>query len=266
MFSSAAEGYFYFRVKVLGVARGEYSYHDARAMDDKILIIIPTYNELQNLPALTEAVLDVLPHAHVLFIDDNSPDGTGQLADRLSTNDVRIQVIHRPAKLGLGTAYLAGFRYGLARDYDFFVEMDADFSHDPKNLPRMLEHAKSGADLVVGSRYVQEGGTENWGVGRKVLSRGGSLYARTILGVSVRDLTSGFKCFRRRVLEALDLNGIHSEGYSFQIEMTYRVIKKGFHVEEMPIVFVDRRVGQSKMSKTIFLEAIWMVWRLRLGL
>lgn len=233
-------------------------------MASRVLIVIPTYNERDNLERLVAAVFEQLPRAHVLVVDDASPDGTGDLADRLAGEDERVHVLHRPGKLGLGTAYVAGFGFGLARDYDLLFEMDADFSHDPRYLPLMVGEAEAGADLVLGSRYVGDGGTENWGVGRKILSRGGSLYARTVLGVGVRDLTGGFKCFRRRVLEAMDLSAVRSEGYSFQIEMTYRAIRAGFKVVEVPIVFVDRRVGQSKMSRSIFLEAIWMVWRLRL--
>ncbi len=235
-------------------------------MEEKVLIIIPTYNERENIETLLGRVFEQLPEAHVLIVDDSSPDGTGELADTLGEKDDRIHVMHRPGKLGLGTAYVAGFRHGLERDYGYIFEMDADFSHDPKYLPVMLEMARGGVDLVLGSRYVPGGGTENWAPWRKVLSRGGSTYARSVLGVHVRDLTGGFKCFRRRVLEALDLSAVRSEGYSFQIEMTYRAIRKGFTVDETPIVFVDRREGQSKMSRDIFLEAIWMVWKLRLGL
>jgi dolichol-phosphate mannosyltransferase len=235
-------------------------------MPDKVLIVVPTYNERENVQSLVARVFEYLPVAHILFVDDASPDGTGELVDELCQREPRLHVIHRPGKLGLGTAYIEGFRYGLARDYSFFFEMDADFSHDPSYLPKMLERANAGADLVLGSRYVKGGGTENWGAFRKLISRGGSLYARTILGVKVNDLTGGFKCFRRRVLETLDLSSIRSEGYSFQIEMTYRTLKEGFVVEELPITFVDRRVGQSKMSKAIFVEAIWVVWTLRLGL
>ena len=235
-------------------------------MEETILIVVPTYNELDNLGPLTAAALKAVPQAHILVVDDNSPDGTGELADRLAEQDERIRVLHREGKLGLGTAYVAGFRYGLARGYQFFLEMDADFSHDPGFLGSMLAAARRGADVVLGSRYVKGGGTENWGLGRKILSRGGSVYARTVLGVRVRDLTGGFKCFRRRVLETLDLDAVGSEGYSFQIEMTYRALHAGFVVEEVPIVFVDRRVGQSKISRAIFAEAIWMVWKLRLGL
>jgi dolichol-phosphate mannosyltransferase len=235
-------------------------------MEDKALIVVPTYNERENLEPLSAAVFEQLPAAHVLVVDDGSPDGTGELADQLAERDPRLRVVHRPGKAGLGTAYVEGFRWGLARDYGYFFEMDADFSHDPSYLPKMLERARAGADLVLGSRYVTGGGTRNWGIARKVISRGGSLYARTILGVKVNDLTGGFKCFRRRVLETLDLSSVRSEGYSFQIEMTYRTIREGFVVEELPITFVDRRVGHSKMSRAIFAEAIWMVWALRLGL
>src|SRR5262249_52445104 len=230
----------------------------------RILICVPTYNERDNLEALVQTVHSVLPEAHLLVVDDNSPDGTGQLADQLAAREPRIQVLHRAGKLGLGTAYLEGFRRGLAQGYEFLFEMDCDFSHDPRYLPDLLLAAQSGADLAVGSRYVAGGGTRNWGLGRKLVSRGGSLYARTILGVKVRDLTSGFKCFRRRVLEALPLDSVRTQGYGFQIEMTYRALRAGFRGVEVPIVFVDRRVGQSKMSRAIFLEAMTMVWALRL--
>lgn len=235
-------------------------------MRDQTLIIIPTYNERENIEPLTAAVFEELPQAHILIVDDGSPDGTGELVDLLARRESRLMAIHRPGKMGLGTAYVAGFRYGLDRDYSYICEMDADFSHDPQYLPHILARARQGADLVLGSRYVSGGGTENWGLGRKIISQGGSLYARSILGVKVRDLTGGFKCFRRQVLETIDLESIRSEGYSFQVEMTYRTIKAGFQVAEVPIVFVDRRVGQSKMSRDIFIEAIWMVWKLRLGL
>ncbi|MCC6749641.1 MAG: polyprenol monophosphomannose synthase [Deltaproteobacteria bacterium] len=233
-------------------------------MSDGILIIVPTYNERDNLGPITAQILEQLPEAHLLVVDDNSPDGTGELADELARADGRVHVLHRPGKQGLGRAYLAGFRWGLERSYEYLVEMDADFSHDPRYLPQLVARARAGADLVLGSRYAAGGGTENWGLVRQMISRGGSLYARTVLGVRVRDLTGGFKCFRRRVLETLDLEGVRSEGYAFQIEMTYRALKQGFRVEELPIVFVDRRVGQSKMSRKIFAEAVWMVWRLRL--
>jgi len=233
---------------------------------ERTLIIIPTYNESENLPSLCEQIHKALPAADVLVVDDNSPDGTGQLADALSQEHAFIKVIHRAGKLGLGTAYLEGFRYALDHNYDFIFEMDADFSHDPSYLPSLLGAAIEGADVVIGSRRVPGGDTENWGLGRQLISAGGSLYARTILGLSVRDLTSGFKCFRRRVLQSLDLDSVKSNGYSFQIELTYRAIKHGFRVAEVPIVFVDRRARQSKMSQKIFVEAMGMVWKMRLGL
>ena len=234
-------------------------------MGERVLICIPTYNERENLESLVSAVHGSLPEADLLVIDDNSPDGTGALADQLAARDPKLSVLHRAGKLGLGTAYLEGFKLGLAKDYEYFFEMDCDFSHDPKYLPALLAAARTGADLVLGSRWVTGGGTENWGVGRKIISRGGSFYARTILGIDIRDVTGGFKCFRRKVLEALPLDSVRTQGYGFQIEMTYRAIKSGFQVVEVPIVFVDRRVGQSKMSRGIFLEAMKMVWKLRLG-
>jgi len=232
---------------------------------NQALVIIPTYNERENLEAISSAVLAAEPRADVLVVDDNSPDGTGQLADQLAAKEPRIKVLHREKKQGLGRAYLHAFSWALEKGYPLIIEMDADFSHDPKYLPTMIDTALGGADLVLGSRYVEGGGTVNWGVGRKILSRGGSLYARSILGVHIRDLTGGFKCFNRRVLEALDLGDVKSAGYGFQIELTYRTLKKGFTVKEIPIVFEDRRVGQSKMSRKIFLEALTVVWRLRMS-
>ena len=232
----------------------------------RTLIVTPTYNEKDNLQRFVDAVRGALPDADLMVVDDNSPDGTGALADGLAAREPRIRVLHRPEKRGLGKAYLHAFREALAWGYGFVVEMDADFSHDPRCLPKMIDEAARGTDLVLGSRYVAGGGTVNWGIGRRLLSRGGSLYARTILGVKVADLTGGFKCFRREVLEAIDMESIDSTGYAFQIEMTYRVLSKGFVVKELPIVFEDRRVGQSKMSRAIFLEAIVVVWKLRLGL
>jgi dolichol-phosphate mannosyltransferase len=229
------------------------------------LIVVPTYNERDNVEEVVDRFLAAAPEAELLFVDDNSPDGTGELLDQLAAASPRVHVLHRAGKLGLGTAYLDGFRWGLARGFEYLLEMDADFSHDPTYLPELLRLAREGADVVVGSRYVAGGGTENWGVGRKLISRGGSLYARTVLGVKVRDLTSGFICWRRRALETIDLDAIRSNGYSFQIEMKYRALKAGLRVVETPIVFVDRRVGQSKMSRAIFVEALGMVWRLRLG-
>ncbi len=230
-----------------------------------MLIIIPTYNERDNLSTLIEQIHQMLPAADVLVVDDNSPDGTGLLAEALAAKNKRIQVLRRPGKMGLGTAYIAGFRRALAEGYDYVFEMDADFSHDPCYLPAMLAAAQGGAGLVIGSRRVPGGGTENWGLGRQLLSAGGSLYARTVLGLGVRDVTAGFKCFRREVLAAIDLDAVKSEGYSFQIEMTYRTVRLGFRVTEVPIIFVDRRVGQSKMSRRIFAEALLMVFRLRLA-
>jgi dolichol-phosphate mannosyltransferase len=198
----------------------------------------------------------------VLVVDDNSPDGTGLLADQLAVREPRVRVLHRERKEGLGRAYLAGFQRALAGGYGRILEMDADFSHDPARLPALLAASRE-ADLVLGSRYVPGGGTVNWGIGRRALSRGGSFYARTILGLGVRDLTGGFKCFRREVLERIDLPSVRSSGYAFQIELTYRAMKRGFRVVEIPITFVDRRVGQSKMSRRIVAEALWMVWKIR---
>jgi dolichol-phosphate mannosyltransferase len=228
------------------------------------LIILPTYNERDNLRAMVRRIHEELPETHILVVDDGSPDGTGEVADGLADADERIKVSHRPCKMGLGTAYIEGFRRGLDEGYELLWEMDTDFSHDPKYLPAMLGAMENGADLAIGSRYVAGGGTENWGFGRKILSRGGGIYARLVLGVPVQDLTSGFRCYRRQVLETIDLDDVRSEGYAFQIEMAYKTCRAGFRVEEVPIVFVDRRVGQSKMSGGIVLEAIWRVWSLRL--
>ncbi len=229
------------------------------------LIVVPTYNEHDNVRDIAARFLAALPGTELLFVDDNSPDGTGVLLDELAAVEPRIHVMHRAGKLGLGTAYVEGFGWGLARGYAYLFEMDADGSHDPRYLPQMLALAEDGADLVVGSRYVPGGGTENWGLGRQLISRGGGLYARTILGVDVRDVTAGFVCWRRAALEAIDLSTITSNGYSFQIEMKYRALSKGLRLVETPIVFVDRRVGQSKMSRTIFAEALLKVWALRFG-
>lgn len=229
------------------------------------LVVIPTYNERDNIEAITTAALAADPRVSVLIVDDNSPDGTGDVADRIAKAEPRVQVLHREKKEGLGKAYLHAFRWGLEQGYQRLIEMDADFSHDPKYLPVMLDASDAGADVVVGSRWVPGGGTVNWGVGRQILSQGGSLYARTVLGVPLRDLTAGFLCFHRRVLEAIDLEQVRSSGYSFQIELKYRALKKGFVVKEIPIVFEDRRVGQSKMSRKIFVEALTMVWKLKLS-
>lgn len=228
----------------------------------RALVCLPTYDEKDNVIPMTEAILAATPDVDVLIIDDNSPDGTGQLADGIAERDRRVKVLHRAGKEGLGKAYLAGFEWALGHGYELILEMDADFSHDPKYLPGMLEAAR-GADLVLGSRNIPGGGTVNWGLGRKIISRGGSLYARTILGIPVRDLTGGFKCFHRKVLESIDLSTVECSGYAFQIELTFRALRRGFRVVEFPIVFVDRRVGQSKMSKRIVLEALRKVWSIR---
>ncbi|HJL17355.1 MAG TPA: polyprenol monophosphomannose synthase [Sandaracinaceae bacterium LLY-WYZ-13_1] len=230
----------------------------------RVLVVTPTYNERDNLETFVEAVFAALPEAHVLVVDDASPDGTGAIADRLAGRDERVRVLHRGGKLGIGSAYLEGFARGLADGYDVLVQMDTDLSHDPAYLPAFLARLERGADVVLGSRNVPGGGVEGWGPGRHVLSKGGSLYSRAILGLSIRDLTSGFKAWKAEVLETLDLSAVESEGYSFQIEMTWRALRAGFRVEEEPIVFVDRRAGESKMSRTIFLEAVMMVWKLRL--
>ena len=228
------------------------------------LIVIPTYNEIENLRALIEAVEHTTPRdLEILVVDDGSPDGTGQLADTLAQENPRVHVLHRPKKMGLGTAYVAGFKWGLENGFDALIEMDADFSHNPRYLPRMLELLKD-HDFVIGSRYVEDGGTVNWGVGRKVLSRGGSFYARTILNAPIRDFTGGFNGWKRQVLEAVELPTLRSDGYSFQIELKYRAFLKGFKFTEFPIIFEDRKVGKSKMSKRIVLEALKRVWQFRM--
>jgi dolichol-phosphate mannosyltransferase len=229
------------------------------------LIVTPTYNERENLPLFVESVLAVVPKAHILVVDDNSPDGTGQLATEMAAKDDRISVLLRPGKLGLGTAYIDAFRSKLDAGYKYFFEMDTDLSHDPAYLPDFLRALQNGADVVAGSRNIPGGGVEGWGLGRHLLSKGGSLYSRMILGVGVRDLTTGYKAFTRRALEAIDVASVRSNGYSFQIEMTYRALKAGLKVVEVPIIFVDRRAGQSKMSRKVFLEAVGVVWKLRLS-
>lgn len=225
---------------------------------------MPTYNEADNIEALVGAVRKVLPTSRrILIVDDSSPDGTGRIADRLGAEHDDVEVLHRPLKDGLGPAYLAGFRRALEQGADLVVQMDADFSHDPAYLPRFLDAARN-ADLVLGSRYVPGGGVTEWGPTRRIVSRGGCVYARAMLGVGVRDLTGGFKCWRREALEAVDLDSVASRGYAFQVEMTYRAIGAGFRVVEVPIVFRDRRVGSSKMSRAIVAEAIWRVPAMRL--
>jgi dolichol-phosphate mannosyltransferase len=228
-------------------------------------LVLPTYQEAENIEPIVAAVLDKLPAAgRVLIVDDNSPDGTGTIADRLAAGEERVEVLHRPRKEGLGPAYVAGFRRALAGGAGLILEMDADFSHDPAYLPRLLAAAER-ADLAIGSRYVPGGGVGDWGPARRAISRGGSAYARLMLGVGVRDLTGGFKCFRREVLEAIDLDAVRSRGYAFQVELTYRAIRRGFSVAEVPIVFRERRAGDSKMDRAIVLEAIWRVPLLRFG-
>lgn len=229
----------------------------------RALIVVPTYNESANLKRFVTEVRAAAPHADLLIVDDNSPDGTGDLADAIAKNDGQVRVLHRSGKLGLGTAYVQAFLSGLEQGYDYFFEMDADLSHQPRFLDSFFRALEDGADVVVGSRNIPGGAVEGWGLGRQVLSKGGSLYSRTVLGVSVRDLTTGYKAFRRRVLEQIDLSTVHSNGYSFQIEMTYRALRRGFRVVEVPIVFVDRTLGRSKMNRKIFLEAVGLVWKLR---
>ena len=229
-------------------------------------LILPTYNEAKNVEAIVLTSLEQLATTGlehtILVVDDGSPDGTGDIADRLAGEHPQVRVMHRPQKLGLGRAYLAGFEDALAQGAELILEMDSDFSHAPADLPRLIAAARA-ADLVLGSRYVPGGGVENWGRLRRALSRGGSWYARMLLGVPVRDLTGGFKCFNRRVLEAIDLGAVHADGYGFQIELTYRAIQAGFTVTEVPILFRERREGQSKMTARIALEAVWKVPALR---
>jgi dolichol-phosphate mannosyltransferase len=233
-------------------------------MSRRVLVITPTYNERENLHAFLDALFAVAPQVDVLVVDDHSPDGTGELADEVAARDPRVRVRHRAGKLGLGTAYLEGFRWALAEGYDVVFEMDTDLSHDPRYVPEFIRAIEAGADVVVGSRNIPGGGVEGWGPGRHLVSKGGSVYARSILGLDVRDLTSGFKAFTRDALERIDLDGVKSNGYSFQIELTYRAVLRGLRVAEVPILFVDRRAGASKMSRKIFAEAVVMVWKLRL--
>jgi dolichol-phosphate mannosyltransferase len=231
---------------------------------DRLLVVVPTYNERANLPLVVPAILQQDPRIDVLVVDDNSPDGTGQLADELAAATSRVHVLHRPNKSGLGKAYLAGFEWALTKGYDLIFEMDADFSHDPKFLGDFVR-AAANADLVIGSRY-RAGVVNviNWPISRLLLSIGANQYARWITGLPLADSTGGFKCFRREVLEAIDFEKVRSNGYAFQIEMSFRAWKKGFRLVEVPIVFTDRVEGQSKMNKRIVREAIWMVWWLRL--
>jgi dolichol-phosphate mannosyltransferase len=234
----------------------------AAASQRQAWLVLPTYNEAGNVEPLIRAALESLPEgARVLVVDDNSPDGTGEIAERLA-GELEVEVLHRAGKEGLASAYIAGFKHVLDRGADLVLQMDADFSHDPRDLRRLVA-ASERADLVLGSRYVPGGGTEDWSVVRQAISRGGSTYARLVLGIQIRDLTGGFKCFRREVLDAIDLDRISAQGYAFQVEMTYRALQAGFNVLEVPIVFRDRRVGSSKMSRAIVLEAAWRVPLLR---
>ena len=229
----------------------------------KALVLIPTYNERANLVPLMKQIFSEGLPLEVLIIDDHSPDGTGAVADELAAADPRVHVMHRPGKMGLGSAYVAGFRYALERDYDAVFEMDADFSHNPDSLPEFLRELEN-ADLVVGSRYLHGVTVVNWPLKRLVLSYGANVYSRVITGIPIKDLTGGYKCFRRQVLEALDLSRVKSDGYGFQIEINYKAWRKGFRIREIPILFVDRRAGESKMNQRIVWEAAWMVWRLRI--
>jgi dolichol-phosphate mannosyltransferase len=229
----------------------------------RAVTVIPTYNERENLPRLVPDVLEQSPGLDVLIVDDASPDGTGRLADELAERHPgRVHVLHRGGKLGLGTAYVAGFRWALERGYELVFEMDADFSHDPAHLPQFLALARE-ADLVLGSRYLRGVTVVNWPMKRLILSWLANAYARWVTGVRASDLTTGFRCYRREVLESVDLDAVRSTGYAFQIEMAFRAVRKGFRIAETPIIFVDRNVGVSKMSKRIVWEAAWMVWRLR---
>lgn len=230
----------------------------------KTLIIIPTYNECENLSPLLGSIFSYAPHADILIVDDNSPDGTGELADQLHEQDTRIHVIHRAGKLGLGTAYVEGFKYAIAHDYDAAFEMDADFSHDPQYLPNFLQ-AIEHADLVIGSRYIPGGATPNWSLTRRFISGCGNIFARFLLNIPVHDCTAGYRCYRREVLESINLDTIQSQGYAFQVELAYRVMKQGFSIVETPIVFMDRRIGKSKMSRKIVAEAFLYVLRTRFG-
>jgi len=229
----------------------------------KALVVIPTYNERENLEPLLQQIFAQKLPIEVLIIDDNSPDGTGAIADGLAASEPRVHVMHRAGKMGLGSAYVAGFRYALDRDYDAVFEMDADFSHSPDSLGEFLRELES-ADVVLGSRYLHGVTVVNWPISRLILSYGANVYSRVITGVPVKDLTGGFKCFRRRVLEAIDWRRVKSDGYGFQIEINFKAYRKGFRLKEIPILFVDRRVGVSKMNRRIVWEAAWMVWRLRI--
>lgn len=232
-------------------------------MTERVLVVVPTYNERVNVPLIVPAILGQDPRIDVLVVDDSSPDGTGELADQIAAGNPRVHVLHRTQKEGLGKAYIAGFRWALDHGYDLIFEMDADFSHDPRFLPTFLD-AIQDADLVIGSRYKTGVNVINWPISRLLLSLGANQYARLVTGLPLADSTGGFKCFRRRVLEAIPLERVRSNGYAFQIEMSYLAWRKGFRLKEIPIVFTDRVEGQSKMNRKIVREAVWMVWWLRL--
>ncbi|RMD93095.1 MAG: polyprenol monophosphomannose synthase [Calditrichaeota bacterium] len=230
----------------------------------KILVIIPTYNEAKNISILIEKIINLnIPNLSILVIDDNSPDRTWEVVEKIASEDSRVNLLKRPSKLGLGTAYVEGFKYALNHHYDYIFEMDADLSHDPNEIKNFLEKIKE-CDLVIGSRYVTGVNVINWPLSRLILSVGANWYTRMITGMPIKDCTSGFKCFRRKVLESIDLDHISSDGYAFQIEMNYKAWKKNFRICEIPIIFVDRAQGSSKMSRKVMLEAVWMVWKLRL--
>jgi len=234
---------------------------------DRVLVVVPTYNEAQNIERIVGRIRAAVPSVDVLIVDDASPDGTGKLADRLAAEDAQVHVLHRDGKKGLGAAYITGFRWGLERDYDVFVEMDADGSHRPEELPRLLEalwgHADaadtSGADLVLGSRWIPGGEVVNWPASRKILSRGGNTYARIVLGLPLHDATGGFRAFRRKVLESIGLDDVASQGYCFQVDLAWRALQSGFRVVEVPITFVEREYGASKMNRSIVTEALWRI-------
>ncbi len=232
--------------------------------DLKITVVIPTYNERDNIEKLSSLILSQDERIHLLFVDDNSPDGTGEIADRLAAENPRVQVLHRAGKMGLGSAYREGFKIALDAGSDYIIEMDADFSHDPAMLPLFIEKM-SNHDVVIGSRYANGVSVVNWPIRRLILSYCASVYTRLITGLHLSDCTGGFKCFKREVLESIDLDSVKSDGYSFQIEMNYRCFERGFNIGELPIIFVDRHAGTSKMSKQIVREAVFMVWKLKFG-
>lgn len=228
----------------------------------KSLVIIPTYNELENIKKITKTLFEMYPEINILVVDDNSPDGTGNFVKELTQKDSNVHLIQRSGKMGLGTAYVAGFKYVIDKKYDLAIQMDADFSHDPKEIKRFLEEIEN-ADLIIGSRYITGVNVINWPMQRLLLSYFANIYTKIVTGLPLKDATGGFKCFRREVLEAINLNKIHSNGYSFQIEMNYKVWKRGFRIKEVPIIFTDRVEGTSKMSKKVVREAVTMVWKLR---